>query len=135
MGNSEDLPNLNASHLSAGLQWLELMSAEGKWNLRHEEKLKLLGNISDSELDVLYLLNECDPLNEFERSVMERLALLVLIAKNSAALVGVEFYCELFNRKNSNQIFNNHSIKSYLLGSESVEDLYVVVRYLENSVR
>jgi|GEM_PF-6573548 len=124
---------LNAEHLSVSLRWLNLMSVEEKWGLAHEEKLRLLGNISDLEFDSLRNLDERNSLTELAISVLERLVLLILIAKNLAAMVGAEQSLKAFNADNSNRIFNYQSLKSYLLDSESVEQFYMVLRYLENN--
>lgn len=135
MQSEESLVDLlNTEHLTVGLKWLELMSVEGRWDLRHDQRLTLLGNISEVEYSSLLALNENGKLNKLSIPVLEKLVLLIKISASLAALVGSDHSYAAFKNKNSHPIFNSQSIKNFLLSSQSVESYYVALRYLENAM-
>ena len=126
--------HLSSEHLIVALRWLDIMSSKTKWNLTHTEKLNLLGNISDAQLTALCSYDQSGQLSEFAQSVLQRLVLLIGIARDLAALVGSENSYMLFSKKNSHAMFESQSIKDFLLNSESIESYELVLTYLENAI-
>jgi hypothetical protein len=126
--------SLNGAQLVSGLKWLDVMSPDEKWDLNPAQKLKLLGDISEVQYRTFTAYEPTCSLNELACSVLKRIVLLRNIDINLNALVGSENSCICFKHKNSNQVFNGKSIKSYLLTSKSLESFYVVERYLENAM-
>lgn len=135
MENHEPIAiKLSSEHLIVALRWLDIMSSETKWNLTHTEKLNLLGNISGAQLIALHSYDQSCQLSEFAQSVLQRLVLLIGIARDLAALVGSENSYMLFSKKNSHAMFESQSIKGFLLNSESIESYEQVLTYLENAM-
>lgn len=118
----------------AGIEWLHGMSDTKKWDLTAEEIADLLGGISvRSYHDHKRKALAEQPVN-LSRDTLDRLSLLLGISKALQLIVPNgrdDLAYEWFKTPNNNPVFENQSIKKFLLERKSIEALYVVRRYLD----
>lgn len=131
---SQPAPVPGPVHAAAGLAWLHEMSGGDKWNLSVEEVVDLLGGIpvrTYHELKRKALAGE--PIT-IGRDCLERLSLLLGISKGLQLIAPSgreDIAFKWFNTPNSNPLFEEKSIKEYLLNRKSIEGMYAVRRYLD----
>lgn len=113
-----------------GIRWFERISESERWNLTEVEKLRLLGDISPIAYGELLAGNENNISLDERNNIAIRLSVLLTIYKLSYALVGNEYFYLLFNKANKNSIFGGKSIKEILLAGNSLEQFFIVRKYL-----
>jgi hypothetical protein len=125
---------ISSAHAIAGIQWLHDMSSSAKWDLSAEEVADLLGGVplrTYHDLKRKALAGQSISLN---RDCLERISLLLGISKALQLIAPSgrsDMAYQWFNTPNDNPIFENKSIKQYLLDRKSIEGLYTVRRYLD----
>lgn len=125
-------PQSSPQNMAAlGLLWLEKQSAKDKWNLSQEEVATLLGGMN--KRTVTNWLNKAKNENQVEvpSDTLERLSLLLGIDKALAMSAPTGHRYEFFNRPNHAPLFEDQSIKDYLISRQSMMALYAVRRYLD----
>lgn len=122
------------AHASAALQWLHKMSGAEYWNLGVEEQAELLGGVPKRtyhEWKRRALVGE--PV-ELSRDTLERLSLLLGIAKALQIIAPAErteLAYRWFTSPNQNPLFQGLSPKDYAITRGSMEALYTVRRYYD----
>lgn len=120
--------------LKTGMEWLEKISDVDLWGFSNEQRLILLGDISENEYDALMSYDADNELTVSQKNVLERLCILWGISVSLRALVGKNCDIECFSRPNSNPIFCSKSIKEYLLINKDIEGFHRVKKYLINAI-
>ncbi|RYY04590.1 MAG: hypothetical protein EOO53_01905 [Gammaproteobacteria bacterium] len=121
---------LKTTHLTIAANWFNEICKSEKWNLNEAEKLKILGNISSTNYDHL-LAGNLSGISSYEiNDVTERLSILITIFEYTYALIGTNYAYSLFSKPNSNPILSGKSIKEMLLANNSIEQFYIVRKYL-----
>lgn len=121
-------------HAAVGIEWLSDMADSKKWNLSVEEVADLLGGLPIRTYHDLKRKVRNNQAIQLSRDTLERISLLLGIHKALQIIVPSareDLAYEWFNKPNQNPIFDNKSIKDYLLERKSIEGLYVVRRYLD----
>jgi hypothetical protein len=130
IADSANFQKVTSAHFKTAMKWFEHISGSDKWNLIEADKRKLLGNISPTKYESL-LLGNTDDFSAIEKNdVIERLSILITIFRYLYALVGNDHAYSLFSKPNSNPIFSGKSVKEILLASDSLEQFYMVRKYL-----
>lgn len=118
--------NITRRHLEVTIRWLEKIRAPNCWDLSFEEVARLLGVDEEAYVDVLRRI-ECA--NDFSLSneSLERLSLLLGVWKMLkvwAPACGENFAVAAFKGESENFNFGGRSIRTHLLESKTVDDLY-----------
>jgi len=131
--DSFNFPDVTRAHVEASMGWFEKLCEKERWNLSLTERATILGGISSTKYENL-LHGDLDDFPPSEKNdVIERLSILITIFKYLRALVGNDHAYSLFSRANSNPVFAGKSIKETLLANNSIEQFYVVRKYLLDS--
>ncbi|PUA27628.1 MAG: hypothetical protein B0W54_13830 [Cellvibrio sp. 79] len=121
-------------HARAALQWLHKMSGADYWNLAVEEQAELLGGIPKRTYHEWKRRALAGEAVELSRDTLERLSLLLGIAKALQIIAPAE-RAELayrwFTTPNQNPVFQGLSPKDYAIARGSIEALYTVRRYYD----
>ncbi len=121
-------------HARAALQWLHKMSGAEYWNLAVDEQAELLGGVPKRTYHEWKRRALAGEPVELSRDTLERLSLLLGIAKALQIIAPAE-HSELayrwFTTPNQNSLFQGLSPKDYAIARGSIEALYTLRRYYD----
>lgn len=124
--------NLTKEHFCVAIKWIAKMSDAAHWNLSETEVAKLIGLDSVVTYSSILKMAEDDALEEISHETVERLSLLLGIWKQLQLFVPhnrVDLAFSWFSQPNKHEMFQNQSIKEYLLSGNSIERFYDVKQY------
>lgn len=122
------------AHASAALQWLHKMSGAEFWNLSVEEQAELLGGVPKRTYHEWKRRALAGEPVELSRDTLERLSLLLGIAKALQIIAPterMELAYSWFTSPNQNPLFQGLSAKDYAITRGTMEALYTVRRYYD----
>ena len=122
------------AHASAALQWLHKMSGADSWNLSVEEQVELLGGVPKRTYHEWKRRALAGEPVELSRDTLERLSLLLGIAKALQIIAPAErqeLAYRWFTSPNQNPLFQGLSPKDYAITRGTMDALYTVRRYYD----
>lgn len=130
--------SMTTEHATAGIEWLQDISAREKWDLSIDEITDLLGGISLRTYRYWKRKSSAGQRINLGRDCLERISLLLGISKALQIMAPsgrTDLAYRWFNQPNDHPIFGGMSIKEYLLKRKSIGGLYTVRRYLDAAKR
>nr|WP_324257424.1 antitoxin Xre-like helix-turn-helix domain-containing protein [Cellvibrio fontiphilus] len=122
------------AHASAALQWLHKMSGADSWNLSVDEQAELLGGVPKRTYHEWKRRALAGEPVELSRDTLERLSLLLGIAKALQIIAPAErqeLAYRWFTSPNQNPLFQGLSPKDYAITRGTMDALYTVRRYYD----
>jgi hypothetical protein len=122
------------AHASAALQWLHKMSGADYWNLSVDEQAELLGGVPKRTYHEWKRRALAGEPVELSRDTLERLSLLLGIAKALQIIAPAErqeLAYRWFTSPNQNPLFQGLSPKDYAITRGTMDALYTVRRYYD----
>lgn len=124
-------------HAKAAINWLISMKSAEEWDLSLSEQAKLLGGVSERQLLKWIADSNADRNIYLNSEIMERLSVLLSIYKQlkEIAPVGrVDDTVKSFCKPNPNKLFDNLSLKDFILKDGRLESMFTVRTYLKPSI-
>lgn len=121
-------------HARAALQWFHKMSGADYWNLAVDEQAELLGGVPKRTYHEWKRRALAGEPVELSRDTLERLSLLLGIAKAMQIIAPAErpdLAYRWFITPNQNPMFQGLSPKDYAIARGSIEALYTLRRYYD----
>lgn len=130
--------NLTKEHFCVAINWIAKMSEVAHWNLSEVEVAKLIGLDSVVSFSLILKMAEDDVLEEMPHETLERLSLLMGIWTQLQLFVPhnrADLAYAWFSQSNKHEMFQNQSIKDYLLSGNSIDRFYDVKQYFYECVQ
>lgn len=129
------IANLTSEHFCTSIKWIAMMSDSKRWNLSDEQVARLIAIDSVAIYKEILEKAEADALEKLPSETIERLSLLLGMWKCLQFLAPhqrIDLAFCWFSKANNHEMFQNKSIKDYLLNGNSMNDFYKVKRHLES---
>lgn len=119
------------------LQWFEQQKMNTQWNLSHDEQLVLLGCVEASTYQSWLADVTRGQIPVFPDNVITRLEILLGVEKSLEILVPdnrPDLVISWFNTPNKSPLFQEKSIKQYLLDNNNLDAFHALEAYLVDAV-